>query len=102
MTQKPHPGMHYEDIKAALRKRFGPITLLSLQWGLCRSAIVESLRNPRASQRVELLIANALQKAPHEIWPDRWDISGAPLPRCSLAETIRRRTASASQIREAA
>ena len=102
MTKKTRKGMHREDIKAELRKRFGPLATLSIRWGLSRTAIAETLRNPIASQRVEMLIAHALEMKPQDLWPDRWDASGCPLPRCSKSETIRRRAVPASSIREAA
>jgi Ner family transcriptional regulator len=76
------PGIwHAEDIKAALRIRFGGICELSESWGLDPSAISNTLRRPFYSMRVERRIADALAVPLHELWPDRWKAGGAPLPR---------------------
>jgi Ner family transcriptional regulator len=80
MAQK-RAGWHREEIKAALRKQFGPISELSTTWGLHPSAITNTLRRPLNSKRVERLIAQALQVSLHELWPDRWSPDGEPLPR---------------------
>ena len=74
-------GMHPEDIKAVLRRRFGFITDLSVEWGYDRSAISNTLVRPNYSQPVELRIAQALGLHPHAIWPDRWTAEGIPMPR---------------------
>lgn len=74
-------GWHPEDIKAELRKRFGEITRLSQSWGLHRTAITNTLRRPVNSMRTEKRIATALNVPLHELWPERWDAGGAPLPR---------------------
>jgi Ner family transcriptional regulator len=74
-------GWHPEDIKAELRKRHGPITKLSLEWGHARNAITHTLRDPNHSKRVELKIAEALDVSPHVLWPARWSTDGTPLPR---------------------
>lgn len=80
MKRSP-PGWHPEDIKAALRKQFGPITNLSRQWGMGSAAITNTLSRPDYSRPMELRIAAALDVAPHEIWPRRWGADGSPLPR---------------------
>jgi len=72
---------HLEDIKAALRKKFGSLSDLSASWGLDRSAIASALRRPNNSKRVERLISDALQVPLHVLWPDRWLPDGNPLPR---------------------
>lgn len=74
-------GWHPEDIKAALRKRFGPITHLSTSWGYNRTAIGASIKRPHFSISLERKIAEALDQPPHVLWPDRWSPDGAPLPR---------------------
>jgi Ner family transcriptional regulator len=80
MARKP-TGWHAEDIKAELRKRFGGVCKLSERWGLDPSAISNTLRRPFNSMRVERQISDALGVPLHELWPDRWETSGAPLPR---------------------
>lgn len=84
---QPPPGWHPEDIKAALRKRFGPLTTLSRSWGLDRTAISCVLRDPAHSVPTELRIALVLGVPPHELWPDRWDVvTGRRLPRPDKAD----------------
>lgn len=78
---QPAPGWHPEDIKAALRKKHGPIGHLSRTWGFNQAAISKVLRFPSESITVERLIAAALNVSPHELWPDRWTKRGEPLPR---------------------
>lgn len=78
MTRKID-GWHPEDIKAALRKRFGSACDLSERWGLDRSAISAALRRRDNSKRVERRIAEALGVPLHELWPDRWNADGTPL-----------------------
>lgn len=73
-------GWHREDIKAELRKRFGSVTVLSLQWGYSRAAISHALMGGhRRSAKVERRIADALGLHPHTLWPDRWSPEGEPL-----------------------
>ena len=80
MARKP-ARWHPEDIKAALRKKFGGLGELSESWGLDRSAISNTLRRPFNSMRVEKRIALALGVPLHELWPNRWRIDGTPYPR---------------------
>lgn len=81
MPQQP-PGWHPEDIKAALRKRFGPLGTLSRTWGLHRCAISNALGDPSYSVQTELRIALVLGVKPQVLWPDRWDAAtGKSLPR---------------------
>ena len=80
MTRKRR-NWHLEEIKAELRKHYGSLGVLSESWGLCPSAISDTLRRPRNSMRVERRIAAALGAPLHELWPLRWDSNGAPLPR---------------------
>lgn len=102
MAQKPPKGMHREEIKAALRMQRGPITLLSESWGLNRSAITQTLHDPSASTRVERLIADALGMRVQDIWPERWDERGTPLPRSPKTKPSRNDPAHHRQNREAA
>lgn len=72
---------HQEDIKAELRKQFGSLGHLSERWGLCSSAISDTLRRPNNSMRVERRIADVLRVPLHELWPARWGTDGSPLRR---------------------
>lgn len=76
MTSK-QAGWHPEDIKAALRKRFGPISHLSVAWGYHPSAISAAITGPGRASGVEMRIAEALGVTPHTLWPDRWTPDGA-------------------------
>jgi Ner family transcriptional regulator len=101
MTKSP-PGIHAEDVKASLRKQFGPITLLSERWGFHRSGISNALRDPAYSVRIERQIAEALGLSPHEIWPDRYAADGTSLPRRPCNRSSHRPTPETSQKRRAA
>ena len=70
-----------EGIKAALRRRHGGITHLSLSWGYGRNAISRALADPRYSSLVEKRIAATLRVHPHVLWPDRWSPEGRAVPR---------------------
>jgi Ner family transcriptional regulator len=102
MAQIRPNGMHREDIKAALRKKHGTLAALAKSWGLAQCAITDTLRDPVASTRVERMIANALGMKVQDIWPDRWDQQGTPLPRSSKTKNTRNDPAASSQNREAA
>jgi Ner family transcriptional regulator len=93
-------GWHPEDIKAALRKQFGPITDLSAAWGYHRSAISAAVTGRKRSSGVEMRIAQALKQSPHTLWPDRWTPEGVPRPRGRNATPTR--PAAHRQIEEAA
>lgn len=84
-------GWEPEDVKAELRKRFGPITRLSQEWGYHPTAITKTLYLRGYSMAVERLIASALELAPHTLWPDRWTPEGDPRPlrRCPNASSRR-------------
>lgn len=96
------PGWHPEDVKAALRKRFGSLHALTIEWGIDKSSISQVLRRPDKSARVERLIAAALGVAPYTIWPDRWTEQGERLPRAPLPIPAPGRASRSTQKREAA
>jgi Ner family transcriptional regulator len=78
---RPPTVWHREDIKAQLRKRFGTMRAFSRDLGYSNRAVSKALEDPRYSQRLEILIAAALDVAPHVLWPARWDAGGQPLLR---------------------
>lgn len=82
-------GMHPEEIKAALRARYGSLEAFSLQHNYHRTAASYALK--RSWPRVEALIAKAIDRHPSDIWPDRYDHRGRPLSRRRLEDRIRRR-----------
>ncbi|WP_431281623.1 helix-turn-helix domain-containing protein [Humitalea sp. 24SJ18S-53] len=74
-------GLHKEEIKAALVKRFGPITALSRAWGWDPTAISVALTGTKLRAPVAKRIADALGETPHTLWPDRWNPDGSPRTR---------------------
>lgn len=81
------PGWHVEEIKAALRRRYGHMTHLSTSWGYGRAAISNVLRRPLYSIPLERRIAEALDQHPHTLWSDRWRPDGTSLPRSGAHAT---------------
>ena len=77
---RPAKGMHREDIKSAIRKRYGSAVLLANAWGMSKSVITRVLGDPLASIITEKRLAEAIGKKPHDVWPDRWSPDGNPLP----------------------
>jgi Ner family transcriptional regulator len=71
-------GWHQEDIKAALRKRYGSLTALSTSWGLHKATVAVALNPGSYIPTVERRIAEALDQHPHTLWPDRWTPEGTP------------------------
>jgi len=98
----PASGWHPEDIRAAIRKRYGTLRALSLSFGMDPATVSVTLLRPNASSRVERLIAAAIGETPHALWPDRWSKAGEPLPRAALAKAAPRFPSISSQKRDAA
>lgn len=73
-------GWHRQDIRAALVKRYGPVTSLALNWGYCRSAISIALLGRNSWAAIEARIAQALDTTPHALWPNRWTPEGERRP----------------------
>ena len=80
MAHEPR-GMHPEDIKSQLRKRYGTLQGIALQMGLSRNAISNTISRPGISVPVEEAIAKMLGKTPYEVWPDRYHADGTPVSR---------------------
>ena len=99
---KPKPGIHREDLKAALRKQYGSLASLSRRWGYSRVGIANVLGNPYYSVPLERRIAQALDLHPHDIWPDRFSADGEALPRRRSVRSSARPTPETSQKRCAA
>lgn len=75
---KGHYGvMHPEDIKAEIRKRWGSIEALAKVRGLSGSHLRAALCEPRYS--AEQVIAHAIGRSAHHLWPDRYHPDGTPL-----------------------
>ena len=77
MARKPS-GLHVEDVKASLRKKWGSLSVLSRHLGRNRNAITQTLANPGYSVPLERAIAEQLGREPHEVWPDRFHADGTP------------------------
>lgn len=69
-------GWHPELIKAAIRQSGITCEALSVRHGLHKSAVGRALLSPWP--RVEAIIAAYLGQRPQDIWPHRYDDSGAP------------------------
>lgn len=74
-------GWHREDIKAALVKRYGPVTRLSQSWGFHPGTISTVLGGRLRLTQVEMRIAQAIEVPLHTLWPDRWTPEGLRRPR---------------------
>ena len=65
------PGMHPEDIKAALRKRGSSLAAVARTLGVTTSCAAMVIWPGKRSRRVEAEIARVLEMDPLEIWPNR-------------------------------
>jgi Ner family transcriptional regulator len=63
--------MHFEDVKANLRKRGSSLSQIAKDLGLKRATVSTVIRGGR-SKRVEQAIADALGKPVEEVFPDRY------------------------------
>lgn len=67
--------MHSADILALVRKsKWRFLTKIAEASEINPAALRIALRRPQ--RRAELAIAKAVGRAPHELWPDRWDAAG--------------------------
>ncbi|MFT8421529.1 MAG: helix-turn-helix transcriptional regulator [Gluconacetobacter sp.] len=97
MARKPCAmPMHVEDIKAELRKRYGSLASISRQLGLNPNALTAAIHKPGNSVRSERRIAELLEMAPHEVFPDRFHKDGTPIshvvdrkPTCRIPDRLR-------------
>lgn len=90
---QPTQDWHWEDVMAALRKSGWSLRQLTIEMGYPEgsSALGSVKRHPWP--RGELILATALKKKPHEIWPSRYHADGTPNRR--RGRDIRRPTAGA-------
>lgn len=74
---EPSADWHWEDVKAAIRKRGITLADLSQQVGLGRSSVrhIKFQSFPRAQEAVAALLGVPA----HHIWPSRYDEHGNPL-----------------------
>ena len=82
--QKLPPDMDREDIKAAIRKTGITLHELSVGHGYSSNAVGCALMRPWPA--VQQIIAQHIDRRPQDIWPSRYDKSGAPRRRLRSAE----------------
>ena len=70
---------HPADVLAALKKRGQSLAGLSVANGYHPTAAGKALKQSRPA--MEAIVAAALEVAPQEIWPSRYDSSGRPRSR---------------------
>lgn len=77
MTKKPVAhDWHPADIVAAVRKRGGSLSQLSLQHGYRHDSLRQALRRPWP--RAERLIGEFIGVPARRIWPSRYHADGSP------------------------
>lgn len=74
----PAQNMHPEDIKAAVRKKFGSLAALARENGVSDSVVRAALIRPQPTGN--RIIANCLEQSVHDLWPEWYDRDGKRLP----------------------
>lgn len=72
-------GMHPEDIRAEIRKRFGSMAALGRSLGVSKTAVPNTINQPGYSAKMERRLAEVLGKPAAEIWPNRYHGDGTPV-----------------------
>ena len=67
------PGIHPEDLKAALRKAGWTYRKLAAALGVSARTIGETVRNGK-SPKACVFIGSLMHREPHEIWPARYEV----------------------------
>lgn len=78
MARKP-AGMHPEDIRAALRKKFGTMAALSRHLDRHPNTISTVISQPGHSITMEKKICELLEMTPFEVFPERYHADGTPI-----------------------
>lgn len=73
------PEQRWEWIKYQLRSRGQSFTRLAEELGVSHNAVGNAKYGPYP--RIERAIAKALDMAPQQIWPERWNADGTPCRR---------------------
>lgn len=73
-TPKRPGALHPEDIKAEIRKRCGSLAELARKHGVSQSVVQTALRRPQPTGN--RIVAAALGRSVHEIWPQWFDEAG--------------------------
>lgn len=74
----PKMGWHPEDIRSALRKRYGTIQAFAREVGYAPSTIADVLAG-RFKPGAQLAIARTLKVKAHRLWPDHFGPGDVPL-----------------------
>lgn len=67
--------VHFEDIKAELRKKSSSISKIARALRVHPSSVSKVIRRKR-SRRIEQAVANTLSTTPEALWPDRYPKRG--------------------------
>lgn len=79
MAQKPR-GMHPEDIKACICKKYGTLSAFSVAHGRAPASASNTIRQPSYSHPMAQIIAEEMSKKPYDVWPDFYHPDGTPVP----------------------
>lgn len=77
-SNPPAQNMHPEDVKAAVRKKFGSLAALARQNGVSDSVVRAALIRPQPTGN--RIIAKCLELSVHELWPEWYDADGQRIP----------------------
>lgn len=64
--------MHFEDVKASLRKENSSLSEVARELGVSRQAVSLVIRGAARSRRIERLIAQKIGKPVGEVFPERY------------------------------
>lgn len=78
MARKPD-GLHPEDIKTRLRKKFGTLAAFAKLHRRSPNTVSNAISQPGYSAPLEKLIACELGMQPESIWPERYHVDGTPV-----------------------
>jgi len=71
--------MHPEDIRSAVRKKYGSMAKLSRALNLNDNAVSNAICQPGYSVPLERRIAEAIGLTVQQVWPDRYHADGSPV-----------------------
>ncbi|WP_417783338.1 helix-turn-helix domain-containing protein [Terasakiella pusilla] len=77
-SNPPVQNMHPEDVKAAVRKKFGSLAALARQNGVSDSVVRAALIRPQPTGN--RIIAKCLELSVHQLWPEWYGSDGQRIP----------------------
>lgn len=77
MARNP-TGMHPEDIRAEIKKKFGSLAAMSRHFKRHSNAIANTICQPGYSVPLEAEIAKVIERDVRDIWPARYHPDGSP------------------------